>query len=103
MISLINNLSLCLMLMFQGVKPPQPQYGAYGSYSRQMTVYQNVRSIEAETQIREYRRFREEVQRNLPPSSVEIFVRRNNNYVNSRNNSCNARYRWADQTNRCMR
>lgn len=45
--------------------PPQPYYPVYGSLARQRTVYQNIQQQDAERQLREYRRFREEVNRQV--------------------------------------
>lgn len=48
--------------------PPQPNYAVYGSLSRQRIVYNNLAQQDAERQLREYRRFREEVNRLTPPA-----------------------------------
>ncbi len=52
------------------VLAPQPNYAIYGSLSRQQTVYNNLTQQESERQLREYRRFREEVNRLTPPAPV---------------------------------
>ena len=46
--------------------PPQPNYAVYGSLSRQRTVYNNLAQQDAERQLREYRRLREEINRLTP-------------------------------------
>lgn len=43
---------------------PQPNYAQYGSYSRQMTVYENTQEQFHALELRKYRKFREEVARN---------------------------------------
>lgn len=62
----------------QQTPPPQPYYPIYGSLARQRTVYQNIAQQDEERQLREYRRFRQEVNRHIvysPPASV-VYERR---------------------------
>lgn len=55
-----------------GIEPPNPAYGRYGSYSRQLTVYENARNLENDLELRKYRRFRDEVRRTTPQVSYSI-------------------------------
>lgn len=58
------------------ITPPQPNYEIYGSYSRQLRVYEATqRRLDALDRQR-YRRFREEVRRNMPRQETRIIVRR---------------------------
>lgn len=49
----------------QQTPPPAVNYQVYGSLARQRTVYQNIQQQDAERQLREYRKFREEVNRHI--------------------------------------
>ena len=49
----------------QQTLPPQPNYALYGSLSRQRVVYNNIQQQDSERQLREYRRFRQEVNRHI--------------------------------------
>ncbi len=63
------------------IKPPQPDYKKYGSYSRQLTVYQNSRAELDRLEREKYRKFREEVKKATPerPTPTYIIVRTNTN------------------------
>lgn len=68
----LSILAFCGSVFAQGIKPPAPRYEQYGSYSRQMQVYQNVQTLQADRRLREYRRFREEIRRQTPPQRLII-------------------------------
>jgi len=75
------------------VRPPQPDYAAYGSYSRQMTVYENAKRREDALELEKYRKFREEVKRQTVVPQYTVIV-------SSRiPTACNAERSW--QQNRC--
>lgn len=59
-------LALSVATTAQTITPPQPNYSQYGSYSRQMTVWRNVERQRQTQELENYRRFREEIRRNLP-------------------------------------
>ncbi len=48
------------------IQPPQPDYNRYGSYSRQMTVYENTQVRLDALELEKYRKFREEIRRQTP-------------------------------------
>lgn len=69
--------AICAILLVCGViaadvQPPQPNYERYGSYSRQLAVYENARNLENDLELRKYRRFREEVRRTTPQASYYV-------------------------------
>jgi hypothetical protein len=57
------------------IKPPQPNYTRYGSYSRQLAVHENAQRKLNELELEKYRRFREEVRKNTPKQEVHVVVR----------------------------
>ena len=63
--SLVAVLVLSSVSLAQGarIQPPQPNYKQYGSYSAQLTVYENAQRRLNELELEKYRRFREEVRR----------------------------------------
>lgn len=65
-------------VVVQQQTPPPVYYQQYGSLARQRIVYQNIQQQDVERQLREYRRFREEVNRQVTyrqPTTV-VYERR---------------------------
>ena len=58
------------------IRPPQPNYPQYGSYSRQLAVYENAQRRIDELDRERYRRFRAEVRNNLPRQQTRVVVTR---------------------------
>lgn len=58
------------------IRPPQPNYAQYGSYSRQLSVYRNTQAQLDEDARRRYRKMREEIRRNLPRQETRVVVQR---------------------------
>lgn len=54
-----------LSFMASAQNAPQIDYSKYGSASRQMTVYSNLKSRQAQLERQRYRKFRAEVRRDL--------------------------------------
>lgn len=79
------------------IRPPQPNYSQYGSYSRQLAVYEATQLRINDMEIRKYRKFREEVRRQtaLTPRTTYIVRRHENYYYDStiRIRSSRAAYR----------
>jgi len=75
---LLGVVLICTTTFAQGAKiqPPQPNYKQYGSYSRQMTVYENTQQQLDALELRKYRKFREEVNKNTVINQRIIFERR---------------------------
>lgn len=71
----------CDLSVAQGrtIAPPTINYSQYGSYSRQLTVYRNVQAqLDADAR-RRYRKFREEVRRQVArerPRTIVVVQRR---------------------------
>lgn len=63
----MNILATLVLAMLPQQTTPQPNYAIYGSLARQRTVYANLAQQDSERQLREYRRFREELRRQMPP------------------------------------
>ena len=59
------------------IQPPQPNYEIYGSYSRQLRVYEATQRRLDRLDRQRYRKFRQEVRRNLPKHTSRVVVRRN--------------------------
>jgi len=81
---------------------PQPNYAAYGSLSRQRVVYNNLAQQDAERQLREYRRLREEVNRLTPVVTAEYGGRRTR-IVGYYDRTCDRHDRYPLQSMRCRR
>lgn len=89
LLAIASILILCGPVAAQGVRtdtirPPQPQYEQYGSYSRQLTVYRNVQARLEEDRRREYRKWREEIRRQVARDrqvQPQVVVVRGNGYT----------------------
>ena len=98
--TIIGVLLLCSLAFAQRpqVQPPQIDYKKYGSLSGQMIVYQNTQRRLNELELERYRRFMEEVRRNMPQQSIYIVnTRRESSY------DCSYRMRREDNTCRQLR
>jgi len=84
---------------------PQPNYAVYGSLSRQRIVYNNLAQQDAERQLREYRRFREEVNRLTPPAPIVTveYSGRRTRIVGYDDRVCRTHDRYPLQSMRCRR
>ena len=85
---------------------PQPNYAVYGSLSRQRIVYNNLAQQDAERQLREYRRFREEINRLTPavPAVVTAeYSGRRTRIVGYDDRDCHTYDRYPLQSMRCRR
>lgn len=72
------------------ILPPQPNYSQYGSYSRQLRVYEATQQRQAAINRQNYRKLRNEIRRNLPRERTRIVI--------TRNNYCSSGYdRWAER------
>lgn len=81
LLAIASILLLCAPVGAQGrssatIRPPQPNYASYGSYSRQLTVYRNTQAKLDEDARRRYRKMREEIRRNLPRQETRVIVQR---------------------------
>jgi len=59
------------------IQPPQPNYSQYGSYSRQLRAYEATQRRLDRLDRQRYRKFRQEVRRNMPKPTSRVVVRRN--------------------------
>ena len=75
---LITLLCLCGVATAQSttIRPPQPNYAVYGSYSRQLAVYEGTQRRLHALELEKYRRFREEVRRQNPPRTTNYIISR---------------------------
>ncbi|MCI0558110.1 MAG: hypothetical protein MN733_06415 [Nitrososphaera sp.] len=56
------------------IKPPQPDYSKYGSYSAQLTVYENTQRRLDALELERYRKFREEIRRQTVTPQYTVVV-----------------------------
>ena len=56
------------------IQPPQPDYKQYGSYSQQLTVYENTQRRLDALELERYRKFREEVARHTVTPQYTVVV-----------------------------
>lgn len=74
---------LCGFAAAQGarIQPPQPDYRQYGSYDRQLAVYENAQRRLDALELERYRKFREEVARHtVQPQYVVVRTTQRSGY-----------------------
>lgn len=72
--TIIGVILLASVSLAQGARiaPPQPNYSQYGSYDRQLTVYENAQRRLDALELERYRKFREEVARHTVQPQVVV-------------------------------